>query len=231
MASGAADLSPVGGLQPPPPEPTDRKGVELIGRWYAVKAGDTINGIAGRHGVPPADLIEINGLKHPERIEVDQRLFLYGVEEIIRRAQRPGKPGAAPPGRRAPTAAGVTLTWPVRTGQVSSRFGPRWGRAHRGLDIAGSVGTPILAAAAGRVIYSDNQQRGYGNLVIVEHSDQVVTVYAHNDRNVVDEGQVVRQGAKIAELGSTGNSTGPHLHFEVRIARVARDPLQFLPKR
>ena len=101
----------------------------------------------------------------------------------------------------------------------------------QGIDIAVKPGTPIHAVAAGTVIYSDNKQRGYGNLVIIEHKNRVVSVYAHNRRNLVDEGDSVRQGAPIAEVGNTGRSTGPHLHFELRVRGKAVNPLDYLPAR
>ena len=100
---------------------------------------------------------------------------------------------------------------------------------HRGIDLAAKPGTPIFAVADGVVVYSDNKQRGYGNLVIIDHGKGVLTVYAHNRRNLVDEGERVRQGARIAEVGNTGRSTGPHLHFELRVKGKAVNPLDYLP--
>ncbi len=119
----------------------------------------------------------------------------------------------------------------MRAGTLTSRYGPRGRRIHKGIDIGAKPGTPIYAAAAGTVVYSDDKQRGYGNLVILKHAGGWATVYAHNRRNLVDEGDTVRQGAPIAEVGSTGRSTGPHLHFEVRRRGKAVDPLKQLPKR
>ncbi|CDM96605.1 MAG: peptidoglycan DD-metalloendopeptidase family protein [Limnospira sp. PMC 1291.21] len=104
--------------------------------------------------------------------------------------------------------------WPAE-GILTSGYGWRWGRMHRGIDIAGPVGTPILAAAPGVVIFSGWNSGGYGNLVELEHPDGSVTLYAHNHRNLVSKGQKVTQGQLIAEMGSTGFSTGPHLHFEI----------------
>jgi murein DD-endopeptidase MepM/ murein hydrolase activator NlpD len=104
--------------------------------------------------------------------------------------------------------------WPAE-GILTSGYGWRWGRMHRGIDIAGPVGTPILAAAPGVVIFSGWNSGGYGNLVELEHPDGSVTLYAHNHRILVSKGQRVTQGQLIAEMGSTGFSTGPHLHFEI----------------
>jgi murein DD-endopeptidase MepM/ murein hydrolase activator NlpD len=123
-------------------------------------------------------------------------------------------------------ASASGLIWPV-SGPVTSGFGMRWGRMHEGIDIAASTGTPILASAAGTVIYS-GWLGGYGNLVVVDHGDGLATAYAHCSSLLVAVGQQVSQGLTIALVGSTGHSTGPHLHFEVRVNGVAVDPLLYL---
>ena len=120
--------------------------------------------------------------------------------------------------------------WPAQ-GVLTSGYGWRWGRMHRGIDIAAPIGTPIVAAAAGKVI-DVGWQSGYGNLVKLEHLDGSVTIYAHNHRNLVTHGQKVSQGEQIAKMGNTGHSTGPHLHFEIRLAdKAAIDPLALLGDR
>lgn len=121
--------------------------------------------------------------------------------------------------------------WPAQ-GVLTSGFGRRWGRMHQGIDIAGPVGTPIYAAAAGVVVRSGWNSGGYGNLVDIRHPDGSLTRYAHNSRLLVREGQQVRQGQQIAEMGSTGYSTGPHLHFEIRLPdQGAVNPMAYLPGR
>lgn len=124
----------------------------------------------------------------------------------------------------------TNFIWPAR-GVLTSGFGPRWGRMHRGIDIAAPVGTPIYAAAAGVVTYSQWNSGGYGNLVEIRHADGTLTLYAHNQRNLVRVGQYVEQGQQIAEMGSTGRSTGPHVHFEVHPqGRGAVNPMIFLQR-
>jgi murein DD-endopeptidase MepM/ murein hydrolase activator NlpD len=119
--------------------------------------------------------------------------------------------------------------WPAN-GILSSGYGWRWGRMHNGIDIAGPVGTPIFAAASGVVTYAGWNDGGYGNLVEIEHPDGSFTVYAHNHRIVVREGQEVGQGEQVAEMGSTGFSTGPHLHFEIHPSGDgAVNPIAYLP--
>ncbi|MEX2645888.1 MAG: peptidoglycan DD-metalloendopeptidase family protein [Gaiellaceae bacterium] len=116
--------------------------------------------------------------------------------------------------------------WPV-AGPVTSTFGPRWGRMHEGIDISAPSGAPIRSAAAGTVIYA-GWLGGYGNLVVVDHGGGVATAYAHMSSIASGTGQQVAQGQVIGYVGSTGHSTGPHLHFEVRINGQAVDPLGYL---
>lgn len=121
--------------------------------------------------------------------------------------------------------------WPTR-GTFTSGYGWRWGRMHRGIDVAGPVGTPIVAAASGTVVRSGWNSGGYGNLVDIRHPDGSLTRYAHNSRLLVREGEQVRQGQQIAEMGSTGYSTGPHLHFEIHLPGTGTvNPMAYLPGR
>ncbi len=114
-------------------------------------------------------------------------------------------------------------------GYISSTFGFRFHGAefHQGLDIAGPVGSPIRAAAAGKVIISQ-REGGYGKLVAIAHDDGVVTYYGHNSRLIAEVGEWVQPGDLIALRGNTGQSTGPHCHFEVRVAGVRIDPMVWL---
>ena len=120
--------------------------------------------------------------------------------------------------------------WPAQ-GVFTSGYGWRWGRMHKGIDIAAPVGTPIVAAASGVVISAGWNSGGYGNLVEIRHDDGSVTLYAHNDRILVRAGQYVQQGDQVSEMGSTGYSTGPHLHFEIHPSgNGAVNPMAYLPK-
>ncbi|MGB3788809.1 MAG: peptidoglycan DD-metalloendopeptidase family protein [Phormidesmis sp.] len=121
--------------------------------------------------------------------------------------------------------------WPTR-GTLTSGYGWRWGRMHRGVDVAGPVGTPVVAAGSGVVENAGWNSGGYGNMVEIRHPDGSLTLYAHNNRLNVSTGQAVKQGQKIAEMGSTGYSTGPHLHFEVHLnGKDAVNPVAYLPSR
>jgi murein DD-endopeptidase MepM/ murein hydrolase activator NlpD len=136
---------------------------------------------------------------------------------------------SAQSGSLGPSAAGVSasgLMWPV-DGPVTSGFGMRWGRMHEGIDIAVPSGTPVRASASGTVIHA-GWLGGYGNLVVIDHGDGLATAYGHNSALLVAVGQNVSQGETISLSGSTGNSTGPHVHFEVRVNGVPVDPLLYL---
>ena len=117
--------------------------------------------------------------------------------------------------------------WPIRYGRVSSLFGPRWGRMHKGIDLAAPIGTPVYAVESG-VVTRSKYVHGYGNLVEIKHSDMYITRYGHNSKRLVKAGQKVRKGQVIALVGSTGRSTGPHVHFEVRQNGTAINPVRFL---
>ena len=118
--------------------------------------------------------------------------------------------------------------WPA-DGVISSGFGWRWGRLHAGLDIAAPIGTPILAAATGVVDYAGWSDGGYGNMIDIRHPDGTITRYGHLNEIYVKEGQSVSQSQSIGAMGSTGFSTGPHLHFEIRPnGGSAIDPMAFL---
>jgi murein DD-endopeptidase MepM/ murein hydrolase activator NlpD len=121
------------------------------------------------------------------------------------------------------------FAWPVpQFYKVSSHFGPRGRRHHDGIDIPAPRGTSVVAADTGVVIYSDNGIRGYGNMIVLAHGDDIFTVYAHNRNNKVAKGDKVDRGQEIAEVGNTGRSTGPHLHFEIRVKNKVKNPARYL---
>ncbi len=144
----------------------------------------------------------------------------------------PTLPPLANPDRYLPNTVTFNgFIWPAK-GVFTSGYGWRWGRMHRGIDIAAPIGTPIVAAAEGKVVTAGWNSGGYGNLLKLQHADGSLTLYAHNKRLLVRTGQRVEQGQRIAEMGSTGRSTGPHLHFEIHPnGRAAVNPVAFLPKK
>jgi murein DD-endopeptidase MepM/ murein hydrolase activator NlpD len=151
------------------------------------------------------------------------------LEELIQQQQREARAAgsAAPTGTASTGAAGASgYAWPL-CAPVTSEYGPRWGRMHNGIDQGASTGTPIGASKAGTVIFS-GWQGGYGRMVMIDHGDGVVTAYAHMSSVSVSQGQSVSQGSTIGAVGSTGNSTGPHLHFETRVNGSPVNPRQYL---
>ena len=208
-----------------------------------VRFGDTLAEIARRYGMTLAELLRLNPGLETARLVVGSQVRLAQSAPLP--LPRPllglnpvGSGGASWPEQpdfgparpfRGPTAS--TYIWPA-DGVFTSGYGWRWGRMHKGIDLASSVGTPIRAVQDGRVSFAGWDDGGYGYLVKLTHADGTVTLYAHNSRILVQEGEVVRQGQNISLMGSTGRSTGPHLHFEIRPAGgSAVNPLQFLPPR
>ena len=182
--------------------------------------------VAGRDAVAAAQHVKAQALAAARE---DRRSYLEEVNaleaqstvlaERIRTAQSASgyQPSDGTPGQ---------LQWPV-SGPVTSGFGIRWGRMHEGIDIAVSSGTPVHSAAAGRIAYA-GWMSGYGNLVVVHHGGGLATAYGHNTSVTVSVGQDVAAGQEIAISGSTGHSTGPHVHFEVRVNGTPVDPLGYL---
>jgi murein DD-endopeptidase MepM/ murein hydrolase activator NlpD len=196
------------------------------GSWHVVAPGESLETIAKRADVPMADLLEINGLADPAEARPGRTIFVLAS---------PAQSPVAPVGDGMPpalVASGTPLRWPLATGRivVGSPFGTREGRPHEGIDLPAPIGTPVFAAADGRVAYAGNGIRGYGNMVVVHHGGDLLTVYAHNSVLLVTPGQPVRAGDRIALVGQSGRATGPHLHFEVRSGQIPRNPMGFLPQ-
>lgn len=120
--------------------------------------------------------------------------------------------------------------WPVPSSKrISSGFGRRWGRKHEGIDIPARIGAHILAAKDGTVVHAAGMG-GYGNIIVISHGDRLFSVYAHNNKNFVKRGDRVHQGQVIGQVGNTGRSTGPHLHFEIRHDSNALDPKRLVAR-
>ena len=208
------------------PAPPPAKG----GIYHVVKPGETLYRIGRAYDLNYADLARVNRLRDPNQIQIGQKLFIPGAArqlpvEMITPAD---SIVSTPPVPRSSELPENAIIWPI-VGGINSHFGRRGATFHDGIDISAQEGTPIKAIGKGEVIYSD-QLRGYGNLVILRHSGGLVSVYAHNQINLVAAGDLVAQGEVIAKVGSTGRVTGPHLHLEIRKNNVAQDPLLYLPQ-
>jgi murein DD-endopeptidase MepM/ murein hydrolase activator NlpD len=221
---------------------------------YDVKLGDTITDIAATYAIDPAVIVSFapNDLESADVIVEGSTLVLPGgvppppppppivVEEPAPVEAEPPPPEAepaplpvivpssAPQPAPAPVAAvSAGYIWPVN-GPLNSRFGPRWGTFHSGIDIGAGYGTGVSAAASGQVVLASYSGYGYGNYIIVRHGDGSETLYAHLSSIWVSLGQYVGEGEIIGAVGCTGWCTGPHLHFEVRIGGSPVDPLAYL---
>lgn len=174
---------------------------------HVVERGETLYAISKTYGVSPEEIERINRIENPSQISPGQRIII---------------PGSAASG----------LLWPI-VGRISSPFGRRSLLGfHSGIDIPAPKGTPIRAAANGLVVVSAGSLDGYsryGKIVIIEHGGGVKTIYAHNKKNLVRAGECVKTGEIIAEVGSSGDATGSHLHFEIRKNGKPVNPLRYLP--
>ena len=161
-------------------------------------------------------------------VQESKEEYLHEVNSLLAvSAQLAGQiRGAQSSSSSPPRVASSGFMWPV-SGPVTSPFGWRWGRMHEGIDIAVPTGTPVVASNAGRVITA-GWMGGYGNLVVIDHGGGIATAYGHNSSIAVGSGSSVGQGQVIAYAGSTGNSTGPHESFEVRVNGSAVDPMGYL---
>jgi len=176
------------------------------------------NDLSGSRRQRLTDLSQLSSQDRADAQEVDAlQAASAALTERIRAAQ--GQSSAT-------TSSSAGLIWPV-SGPVTSPFGWRWGRLHEGIDIGVSYGTPIHAAASGTVIYC-GWESGYGNLTVLDHGGNLATAYGHQSSIAVGCGQHVAQGDVIGYVGSTGHSTGPHLHFEVRVNGSPVDPMGYL---
>lgn len=190
---------------------------------HMVQSGDTAWGVADAYGITVRELAEAN----PDLQDFD----LLAPGQLLRLPAGARYQGSVASTMPRPVP-GASYIWPAR-GRVSSLFGPRVNpvdgvrRTHAGIDIAANHGDDVVAARSGTVVTA-GVVPGYGNTVILEHTDGTRTLYAHNSRLLVRAGQSVERGGKIALVGATGRSTGPHLHFEV-IAGGPVDPLPYLP--
>ncbi len=187
-----------------------------IQNQHAVKKGETLAGIAHRYHLDQKKLAELNGLGSIDHL-------LPAQMPVLKLSNR--EPSYFK--KAAYTMPSNRFIWPVQ-GTLSSKFGRRWGTFHNGIDISSSFGTPIKSAAPGRVIYSGKEE-GYGKLLIIYHGENYSTVYAHASKLLAKKGESVRRGQIIGYVGSTGRSTGPHLHFEIRRHKEATNPINYLP--
>ncbi|SAK71120.1 peptidase [Caballeronia ptereochthonis] len=232
-------LGPAAAATPAPVEPG----------FYRVKPGDTLYGISRTFKQKPADLVSWNNLPESKQVNIGQVLrvappgaaasasatasgskmtqppLLPTTEKPASQKTAAEKPAASEERETvvSATAPKGTFVWPVR-GEVVRKFGAS---GNKGIDIEGKVGQPVKAAASGKVVYAGSGLRSYGRMIIVKHGNDYLTAYAYNEKLLVKEGDTVKQGATIADMG-TGPTGTPALHFEVRKSGAAVDPMPLL---
>lgn len=212
---------------------------------HTVVAGDTIFEISLHYKVAMNELVRVNGLPPPYTILVGQKLTLPGSRDVgIASSQNKSlartenskqtasivtqKPRKRPALARPPARTATSFAWPLG-GRVISGFGFKGKGLHNdGINISAPRGAPVKAAENGIVAYSGNELRGFGNLLLIKHSDGFMSAYAHNEKLLVGRGDVVKRGQTVAHVGSSGNVTTPQLHFELRKGRRAVDPRKYL---
>ena len=229
------------------------------GIYHTVKPGQTLYRIAMTYDVDEDRLAEINHIKDPTQLKVNQKVFIPGVTHLrnvpatvarpstvrapaqtsstkpaaqkqpdqITRQPAVGKSPAAKSARSAKPVKGL-FAWPVQ-GKVINKFGAKGQKVYKGIEIGVPEGTRVTAAASGKVIYSGNAIPGYGNLIIVEHSDSFFSVYGYNQKNLVKMDDFVGQGDEIALSGAPLNGQSARLHFEIRKGKSAVNPILYLP--
>lgn len=188
-------------------------------KYYQVKKEDTPVSVSKKFDIPLCTLRMANEGNNGEMIKIPRYFGLF-----------------APDGEECDVTENLLLEgdflWPLDgTQKVSSPFGMRWNRHHKGIDIPSAKGTPIYAAKSGKVIYRGYHKRGYGNVIIIEHEGGIRTVYAHASKTIVKKGKFVEKGQLIGYVGRTGKSTGSHLHFEINLDGEYVNPLDYLAKK
>lgn len=221
---------------------------KITGDFYTVKSGDSLMSISRKSEVSYSNLIRINHLQKPYGIYTGQRIYLKSnsssesladripqkvvpvaggnTQTIANSTAVPASVATAPTkvvSGKSRAVSGVSWMWPAR-GTVIRNFSS----TNKGIDIAGSRGQNVNAAASGQVVYSGNALRGYGNLIIINHDNEYLSAYAHNDMLLVKEGQRVKKGQVIAKMGST-DASRVMLHFEIRYRGNSVNPRKYLP--
>jgi murein DD-endopeptidase MepM/ murein hydrolase activator NlpD len=210
---------------------------------HTVLKGQTLYRIARTYELSVEELMDANRIDDPRELKVGEVLYLPGVKQR-RSVTEYDSPEPEPPSRPATTKPEATkkrapppkavrvgkgsgvLQWPLR-GVLYARFGKKGKEPHDGIDLSAPAGLPVKVAAPGLVLFAGDQ-KGYGLIVIVEHANGLITLYAHNRDLRVKTGQKVREGQVVATVGDSGRTSGPHLHFEVRKDGVPVDPLEYL---
>src|SRR4030042_4964090 len=191
-------------LERPSPHP-EKKGI-----YHVVERHQTLYRICKTYGVDIKEVVSFNGITDPSKIQTGQRIFIPGAKKVLKVEIVIDDVVAEPDEKVRIAYKRLDFIWPVE-GKIVNVFEESEDKRHRGIDISSPLGAPIKASYAGKVIYSNNTIKGYGNLVLLRHSEEFVTVYAHNQVNLVEERDRIEKGQIIGKVGQTGRASGPHL--------------------
>ena len=209
---------------------------QVYKKWVKAEKGDTLYGISKRYGVSVERLAQLNQLKKPYVIKPGQTIFLKPLKTEAQSTAR--VPEKTKPGKTSPKVSSYTqsqsVSWPKTVhwqrpanGKIVKKFS-RWRNDAKGIVIEGKLGNSVVASADGKVVYSGNGLISYGNLIIIKHNKSFLSAYAYNRKLLVQEGDMVKAGQKIAEMGRK-DKLSPRLHFEIRKNGKPVDPLKYLP--
>lgn len=198
----------------------------VTGVAHEIKKGDTIERIAKKYGVLPAEVLSFNGIDPTTPLNVGERLIVPGGVPYRQAAPvAPARPAGPTPQKPPPSAPKVTgMVWPTDSNRITQYFSWR----HPALDIAAPKGTPIYASDDGVVILVEQRYTGYGWQLMIDHGNGLKTRYAHASKLYVTKGQRVQKGDVVALIGSTGRSTGPHVHYEIYVSGRRVNPFTYV---
>ncbi len=188
------------------------------GHWYQLKKGDTIDNVAQKFSLDPLEIQRENQIYDTDDVTIGMKIFIPGVRKIESEKTEVGRIT-----RRSDASP---MVWPSQ-GTLSSGYGMRHGRMHQGVDLTRDKGKDIVAAGSGTIKFAGNKE-GFGKTIIIDHGNGLSTLYAHSEKLYVSKGEKVKQGKLISKMGSTGKSTGIHLHFEIHKNGIPQNPLRYL---
>ncbi len=239
---GVRDIIRTNGLKPPYKLLIGQTIRLPSARYHTVRPGETLYGLARHYGVDMSVLVRANRIPAPYRLAVGQRLhFPGGVPKARRENVKIVAQTATAPERSAervrkgmptnpPPLAAKYFLWPAE-GKLLSSFGPKEGGLHNdGINFAVPLGAPLRAAENGVVAYAGNELPGYGNLLLIRHAGGWMSAYAHNEKLLVDRGEIVDRGQVISRAGSSGNVSSPQAHFELRRSGKPVNPVKYLSR-
>ncbi|MEI6125459.1 MAG: LysM peptidoglycan-binding domain-containing M23 family metallopeptidase [Pseudomonadota bacterium] len=204
--------------------PSETRKVEGI--YHTVQKKETLFRICKTYNASLQEVAELNNIKSTSQIKIGDRIFIPGAKKVLQVSLSDSEKDKTSSSKIIKNTG--MFIWPVN-GRIIEEYGIYGGLKHDGINIESSAGTPVKAANDGNVVFSANLE-GYGHTIIIQHKDNYATVYANNKVNVVKQGDTVKQGHKIAEVGvSNKNKSQAYLHFQIRNENQPRNPMFYLP--